>query len=105
VRDVVNRFNRSQDRFVVREVAMPGNNFNAKLFLSIAGGSPPDLVNQDDPILADWTAANLIEPLDAVASTQEVAEVTNALLPAANRLSTIDGRMMALCNGLDIRAM
>ncbi|MEQ1903571.1 MAG: extracellular solute-binding protein [Pirellulaceae bacterium] len=105
VRDVVARFNRSQDRFVVREVAMPGNNFQAKLFLSIAGGSPPDLVNQDDPILADWTAAGLIEPLDAVASTQEVAEAANALLPAANRLSAIDGRMMALCNGLDIRAM
>ncbi len=105
VRDVVSRFNRSQDRYLVREIAMPGNNFQAKLFLSIAGGSPPDLVNQDDPILADWSTANLIEPLDAVAAPSEVAEVVNVLLPAAKSLSVVDGRMMALCNGLDIRAM
>ena len=54
VEDVIRRFNQSQDLYFVRGVSMPGNNFDMKLFLSVTGGDPPDLLNQDDPIVADW---------------------------------------------------
>ncbi len=53
---IVDRFNSSQRSHFVRAVALPGNNLDLKLFLSITGGDPPDLVNQDDPILGDWAA-------------------------------------------------
>ena len=56
VNDVVSRFNASQSQYRVRAVAMPGNNLDLKMFLSITGGDPPDLINQDDPILGDWAA-------------------------------------------------
>ena len=42
---MVERFNDSQQQFFVRAIAMPGNNLDVKLFLSVTGADPPDLVN------------------------------------------------------------
>ena len=105
VEGVVKRFNESQDRYWVRAVAMPGNNLDVKLFLAITGGAPPDLVNQDDPIVADWAARDALVPLSEVASNSELQRLRSWLFPAARRLSEVDGRFLALCNGLDIRAL
>lgn len=105
VDEIVARFNASQERYVVRAVAMPGNNLDVKLFLAITGGDPPDLVNQDDPIVADWASRDALIPLDEVATEAEVRELEGWLFPAAADLGRYDGRMYALCNGLDIRAL
>ncbi len=105
VEDVVDRFNRSQDRHFVRPVAMPGNNLDLKLFLAVSGGEPPDLINQDDPITADWASRGALMPLDEVASQDEVRRLREWLVPAALRLGTYNDRLYALCNGLDVRAL
>jgi multiple sugar transport system substrate-binding protein len=105
VADVVKRFNESQNEFWVREIAMPGNNQQSKLFLSTTGGHPPDLVNQDDPILAEWAQRGLIQAMDEIADPLEVDQVEDWLFPSARRLSKYDDRMFAVCNGLDIRAL
>ena len=105
VEDVVARFNRSQDEHFVRAIAMPGNNLDLKLFLAVSGGDPPDLINQDDPIMADWASRGALMPLDEVASPDDVQRLRAWLVPAARQLGTYDGRMYALCNGLDIRAL
>jgi multiple sugar transport system substrate-binding protein len=102
---IVERFNSSQNEFRVRAVAMPGNNIDLKLFLAIAGGDPPDLVNQDDPIVADWAHRGAIIPIDELATNEEMRMVKKQLLPAALRLGQYDDRLYALCNGLDIRAL
>ncbi|MEM7455604.1 MAG: extracellular solute-binding protein [Planctomycetota bacterium] len=105
VDDVVTRFNESQDKYFVRAIAMPGNNLQAKLFLAVAGGDPPDLVNQDDPVLAEWAQRNIIEPADTFAPADEVESVRNFLFGSARRLSVYDDRLYGVCNGLDIRAL
>ena len=105
VEDVVNRFNRSQDEHFVRAIAMPGNNLDLKLFLAVSGGEPPDLINQDDPIMADWASRGALVPLDEVASPDEVERLRAWLVPAARQLGSYNDRMYALCNGLDIRAL
>ncbi len=105
VDEVVRRYNESQARYRVRAIAMPGNNLQAKLFLSIAGGDPPDLVNQDDPIVGDWAARGIILPLDEIATRDETDAINEFLFPAARKLGTCDGRLFALCNGLDVRAL
>lgn len=105
VDDVVRRFNQSQSRYHVRAVAMPGNNMDVKLFLAITGGDPPDLVNQDDPIVADWASRNALMPLDEFALESELDQLNQWLFPAAGELGRYNGRMYALCNGLDIRAL
>ncbi len=105
VEQFVDRFNRSQRRYYVRAIAMPGNNFDAKLYLSITGGDPPDLVNQDDPIVADWAYRGAILPFDEWVPENELADVQANLFPAAKQLGTYDNRLFAICNGLDIRAL
>ncbi|MEM9187144.1 MAG: extracellular solute-binding protein [Planctomycetota bacterium] len=105
VEGVVQRFNDSQRRYRVRALAMPGNNLDLKFFLSVAGGDPPDLVNQDDPIIADWASRGALTPLDALAPAAEVDAVGQWLYPVARELASYDGRLYALPNGLDVRAL
>ena len=105
VEDIVARFNASQDEHFVRAIAMPGNNLDLKFFLSVAGGDPPDLLNQDDPIVADWALRGVLMPIDELASEAEQEELRRELFPAARKLGEYDGRLYALCNGLDVRVL
>jgi multiple sugar transport system substrate-binding protein len=105
VEEIVDRFNASQDRHFVRAIAMPGNNLDLKFFLGVAGGDPPDVLNQDDPIVADWAHRGALVPLDELATPAEIARLEAWLFPAARHIGSYQGRMYALCNGLDIRAL
>ena len=105
VEDVVKRFNESQTKYYVRAIAMPGNNLEAKLFLSIAGKDPPDLVNQDDPIVGDWAARGAILPIEDLATDEDLQQLDEFLFPAATKLGTYNDKLYAVCNGLDIRAL
>ncbi|REK11942.1 MAG: extracellular solute-binding protein [Planctomycetota bacterium] len=105
VEEICRRFNESQQEYFVRPVAMPGNNLDLKFFLSVAGGDPPDVLNQDDPIVADWAHREALLPLDAMASPEEIAELEGWLFPAARQIGSYQDRLYALCNGLDIRAL
>lgn len=105
VEKVVARFNARQDEHFVRAVAMPGNNLDLKLFLAIAGGDPPDVINQDDPIVADWATRGALTPLDELATSEEIEQLSTWLYPAARRLGEFEDRFYALGNGLDIRAL
>ena len=102
---IVEEFNASQNHYLVRAVAMPGANLDLKFFLSIAGGDPPDLLNHDDPVVADWAHRGVLTPLAELATEEELQHLTGWLFPAARKLGTYDGRFFALCNGLDIRAL
>ena len=105
VDDIVKTFNLHQQQYRVRSIAMPGNNLQAKLFLAVAGGDPPDIVNQDDPVLADWAKRGVIQPLNNVADASDVDAITQSLLAPARKLSLVDDQLYAVCNGLDIRAL
>jgi len=105
VEDVARRFNESQDDYFVRAIAMPGNNLDLKFFLSVTGGDPPDLLNIDDPVIADWGHRGAILALDEVASPEEVERLEAWLFPAARRLVTYQDRLYGVPNGLDIRAL
>ncbi len=105
VEGIVQRFNDSQDRYFVRAIAMPGQNLDLKFFLTVAGGDPPDLMNQDDPVVADWAHRGALTPIAELATGEELAALGEWLLPAARALGSYDGQLYALCNGLDIRAL
>jgi multiple sugar transport system substrate-binding protein len=105
VEEICRRFNRSQQEFFVRPVAMPGNNLDLKFYLSVAGGDPPDVLNQDDPIVADWASRDALVPLERLATADEIARLEAWLFPAARAIGSYEGRMYALCNGLDVRAL
>ncbi|MEQ8837021.1 MAG: extracellular solute-binding protein, partial [Lacipirellulaceae bacterium] len=105
VDSIVEDFNASQDKYRVRAIAMPGNNLDLKFFLSVAGGDPPDLLNQDDPVIADWAHRDVLMPLDELAAADELKLLDTWLFPAAKELGTYDGKLYGLANGLDMRAL
>jgi len=105
VADIARRFNESQDRYYLRAVAMPGNNLDVKLFLAITGGDPPDLVNQDDPIVADWAARGAIVAWDRIVPEPQLDQLKGELFDSARALGTYRQQLFAVCNGLDIRAL
>lgn len=105
VEDVIRRFNASQDRYRVRGVAMPGANLDLKLFLAIAGGDPPDVMNHDEQVVADWAHRGALTPLDEFATADEIERLQAWLYPAARRLGSYEDRLYALVNGLDVRAL
>ena len=106
VRQVVERFNASQQRYFVEEVPVPGQNLDMKFYMSVAGGDSPDLLNQDDQVVAQWAARGVLTPLrELTTSDSEYAELQAWLSPAAKRIGTWDNELYALCNAIDIRAM
>lgn len=105
VESIVERFNQSQTNYRVRAIAMPGTNLDLKFFLSVAGGDPPDVLNHDDPVVADWAHRGVLTPLEELATSEELERLDEWLYPAARQLGMYDNRLYALCNGLDIRAL
>ena len=105
VESIVRDFNASQDEYIVRAIAMPGSNLDLKFFLSVAGDDAPDLMNHDEPVVADWAHRGVIAPLSELATKDELAELRQWLFPAARQLGTYRNELYALCNGLDIRAL
>ncbi|QDS97738.1 extracellular solute-binding protein [Adhaeretor mobilis] len=105
VEQIVVDFNASQQQYRVRAIAMPGNNLDLKFFLSVAGGDPPDLLNHDEPVIADWAHRDVLLPLGEMATPEELDRLNDWLFPAAKQLGSYDGKLYALANGLDIRAL
>lgn len=67
---------------------MPGNNLQAKIFLSVAGGDSPDLVNQDDPVIPDWAHRGVIHSLEDIAQMTIDSENVVRALDWMNRCPT-----------------
>jgi multiple sugar transport system substrate-binding protein len=106
VRDVVRRFNESQERYWVEEVPVPGQNLDMKFFIALAGGDFPDVLNQDDQIIAQWAHRGVLTPLrELTADDDEYAELVDWLNPAARQIGSFRGELFALCNAIDIRAL
>lgn len=105
VDEIAQRFNESQTEHFVEPVAVVGSNLETKFFLAVAGGSPPDVMNQDDQVVPDWAHRGVLTPLDTLLGQEETEEVQQWLYPVARKIGTYEGRLYALANGLDIRAL
>ncbi len=106
VREIVRRFNRSQDRYWVDEVPVPGQNLDMKFFMALAGGDFPDVLNQDDQIIAGWAHRGVLTPIRKLtAGDDEYKQLTAWLSPSARKIGTYNGELYGLCNAIDIRAL
>ena len=106
VRDIVSRFNAAQDEYWVEEIAVPGQNLDMKFFMALAGGDFPDVVNQDEQIIAQWAQSGVLMPIRELAKDEaEYRLLVDWLNPAARNIGTYEGELFALCNAIDIRAL
>ncbi len=106
VREIVRRFNESQENYFVEEVPVPGQNLDMKFLMAMAGGDYPDLLNQDDQVIAQWASRGVLTPIRELCDgAGEYQRLEEWLSPAARRIGTVDGELFALCNALDIRVL
>ena len=64
VDDIVDRFNVSQNVYEVIPLSIPYTAADSKFLLSVAGGAPPDVMAQWNPVIPKWAENDLIIPLD-----------------------------------------
>lgn len=106
VQDVVRRFNESQDRYWVEEVPVPGQNLDMKFFMALAGGDFPDVLNQDEQIVAQWSDRGILRPIRELTTNEdEYRALIDWLSPPAKSIGTYRSELYALCNAIDIRAL
>jgi multiple sugar transport system substrate-binding protein len=106
VQEIVRRFNESQTHYQVVEVSVPGQNLDMKFFMSLVGGDAPDLLNQDDQIVAQWADRGVLTPIRKLTrNDDEYNRLYDWLNPSARKIGTYDGELYALCNAIDVRAL
>jgi multiple sugar transport system substrate-binding protein len=95
MRQVVERFNRSQDRIVVEYFAT--SSINRKTLIATAGGDPPDVAGLWAQTVAQFADAQALTPLDELieADGWTVQEWLDRFEPVFARISTHSGRVYA----------
>ncbi len=64
-RNFIHRYNNTNQGAYVDALFTPNDlSANQKFFLSVAGGSPPEIIFVDGPQVAEWAARGALEPLD-----------------------------------------
>ncbi|GMV66886.1 MAG: ABC transporter substrate-binding protein [Candidatus Omnitrophica bacterium] len=64
-RNFIHRYNQSNDKVQIDPLFTPNDlSANQKFFLSVAGGSPPEITFVDGPQVAEWAARGALESID-----------------------------------------
>lgn len=101
---IVDRFNQSQERYELIALSVPTQGADVKLLLAAAGGNPPDVMAQWNPVIPTWANNGLLIPLDELMSPAEKARFDTEAYPVVKRLGTYQGHVYGLTIGLNIHA-
>ncbi len=104
VEQIVDRFNESQDVYEVLPLSVPGNAADSKFLLSVAGGDPPDVMAQWNPVIPKWAGSGLILPLDNLMTPEEWRDFEKTAYPIAQKIGIYEGRLYGVTTGLDLYA-
>ncbi len=105
VDEIVERFNRSQDKYEVIALSVPGmGGADTKFVLAVAGGDPPDVMAQWNPVIPSWVEAGLLQPLDAFMTPGEWATLRQEMYPVARKIGVYRDRLYGVTTGLNLWA-
>lgn len=98
---IVAAFNRSQDRYEVISLAVPGAVSDQKLMLAIAGGEPPDVMTQWAPTVGTWAADGLLQPLEELLSAEDHRVLREDAYPVALKAAQCHGHLYGIPIGMN----
>jgi multiple sugar transport system substrate-binding protein len=104
VEKIADRFNESQDIYEVIPLSIPGTAADTKFLLSVAGGDPPDVMAQWNPVIPKWAESGLLIPLDGLMSPAEWSKFQREVYPVVLKIGSFEGRLYGLTTGLDVQA-
>ncbi len=101
VERIVARFNESQEVYEVLPLSVPMINADAKLLLAVAGGDPPDVMAQWNPVIPKWAESGLLQPLNNLMSPAEWEEFQRDAYPAVKKIGVYKGNLYGVTTGLN----
>lgn len=104
VDDIVERFNESQDQYEVVALSVPMSAGDSKFLLAVAGGDPPDVMAQWNPVIPKWAESNLLVPLNTLMAPAEWREFQETAYPAVKKIGMYEGQLYGVTTGLNIFA-
>ncbi len=101
---VCDEFNASQDKYEVIPLQVPQAEGDQKFLLSVAGGSPPDVMVQWTPAISAWAQSGILQPLDTRMTPRERSFFENDTFPAIHESGLYKGRLYGLNLNYDVYA-
>jgi len=103
VQEIVDRFNASQTQWEVVALVVPGGSL--KTLIATAGGDPPDVMAQWDPVIPAWAERGALTPLDEILDPKDWAYLEKNMYPAVRAIGTYKGHFYGLSTGMNIWAI
>lgn len=101
---IVDRYNRSQDKYEVIALSIPSG-ADTKFLLGTVGGDPPDVMAQWNPVIPTWADSGLLTPFEEVMSPQEKALFDREAYPVVKRIGLYKGKTYGIPIGINVMAV
>jgi len=101
---IVDRFNKSQDKYEVIALSVPGG-ADAKFLLGAMGGDPPDVMAQWNPVIPTWAEGGMLLPFEDIMSPQERAQFERESYPIVKRVGQYKGKTYGFPIGLQVKGV
>jgi multiple sugar transport system substrate-binding protein len=98
---IVERYNRSQDRYEVVALSVPPTGAESKFLLAVVGGDPPDVMAQWQNVIPTWADSGLILPLDELMSPADRATFEHDAYPVVKKIGMYRGHLYGLAIGVN----
>jgi len=100
---IVAAYNESQDKYEVVPLSLPSA-AETKLQMGIAGGDPPDVMVEWNPVIPTWAEGNLLQSIDELMNADEKRLYDEQAFPVVKRIGMYKGRIYGLPVGLNLTA-
>lgn len=101
---IVDRFNKSQDKYELVALSVPSSAADAKFLLAVAGGSCPDIMCQWSQVIPSWAEKGILLPLDELMTPEEWADFKKTAFPCAKKIGIYKGRLYGVTTGMNTLA-
>lgn len=101
---IVDRYNRSQDRYEVIALSVPGS-ADTKFLLGAMGGDPPDVMAQWNPVIPTWAEAKMLTPFEELMTPDEHARFEREAYPIVKRVGLYKGQTYGIPIGINANAI
>lgn len=102
VGSICDEFNESQTKYEIIPLSVPSRGADQKFMLAVAGGDPPDVMAQWNPVIPSWVDSKLLMPLDDMMTPEEWKEFQETAYPIAKKIGIYKGKLYGVTTGTNV---
>lgn len=101
---IVDRYNKSQTKYEVIALSVPGS-ADSKFLLGAMGGDPPDVMAQWNPVIPTWAEGQLLTPFEELMSPADRESFERDSYPIVRRVGQYKGKTYGFPIGLQVKGV